>query len=257
MDFNARYYSPYLNQFTQPDTIIPDPDNVLDWNWYAYARNNPINYNDSTGHYIPMDDDIDGLNIRYDDNENIVILNGGNIFRNDVEKAFANTLLTNDGKYLNSLPSGIPISNLKKSLQSAAGELGYMFAWDQGFTASLNISGMAFTSATGIRLGKSLAVDGFGHWGILNCFGGGGMILSGISPIGLSMTITNSPSINNLSGWSVQIGGSVSEFIGPGLEFVFFKGEDKIIYVGVTIGGKIMLNLPFLVSCMVLLNIVG
>jgi RHS repeat-associated protein len=50
MFYNARWYDPYLNHFTQPDTIVPDPSNTQDWNRYAYARNNPIRYNDPSGH---------------------------------------------------------------------------------------------------------------------------------------------------------------------------------------------------------------
>ena len=36
--------------FTSPDTLIPDPFNPLDWNRYSYVKNNPIKYNDPTGH---------------------------------------------------------------------------------------------------------------------------------------------------------------------------------------------------------------
>jgi RHS repeat-associated protein len=50
MDYKARFYSPYLNQFTQPDTIVSDPYNPQDWNRYAYARNNPVKYTDPSGH---------------------------------------------------------------------------------------------------------------------------------------------------------------------------------------------------------------
>ena len=49
--YNARWYDPYLTQFTQPDSIIPDPSNPLDWNRYSYARYNPLKYVDPTGHY--------------------------------------------------------------------------------------------------------------------------------------------------------------------------------------------------------------
>ena len=42
--------SPYINHFTQPDTIIPNPYNPQDWNRYAYARNNPLKYTDPSGH---------------------------------------------------------------------------------------------------------------------------------------------------------------------------------------------------------------
>jgi len=48
--YNARYYDPYLNHWTQPDTIVPDPYNPQDWDRYSYTRNNPINYVDPTGH---------------------------------------------------------------------------------------------------------------------------------------------------------------------------------------------------------------
>jgi RHS repeat-associated protein len=48
--YNARFYDPYLNHWVQPDTIIPDPFNPLDWNRYVYVKNNPIRYNDPSGH---------------------------------------------------------------------------------------------------------------------------------------------------------------------------------------------------------------
>jgi len=47
----AREYSPYLNQFIQPDTIVPDPRIPADWNKYLYSRDNPVNYADPSGHY--------------------------------------------------------------------------------------------------------------------------------------------------------------------------------------------------------------
>jgi RHS repeat-associated protein len=50
--YNARWYDPYLNRWLSPDSIIPDPYNPLDFDRYSYARNNPIKYNDPTGHWI-------------------------------------------------------------------------------------------------------------------------------------------------------------------------------------------------------------
>jgi RHS repeat-associated protein len=50
MDYKARMYSPYINRFLQPDTIIPDLSNPQSWNRYGYVTNNPVRYSDPTGH---------------------------------------------------------------------------------------------------------------------------------------------------------------------------------------------------------------
>jgi hypothetical protein len=42
-------YAPYLNQFIQPDTIVPDPRTPQAWNRYSYSLNNPINFTDPLG----------------------------------------------------------------------------------------------------------------------------------------------------------------------------------------------------------------
>jgi RHS repeat-associated protein len=52
MDYNARFYSPLLGRFIQPDSIIPDPVNPQAWNRYSYVMNRPVNLNDPTGHCI-------------------------------------------------------------------------------------------------------------------------------------------------------------------------------------------------------------
>jgi RHS repeat-associated protein len=48
----ARFYSPYITHFYQPDTIVPDPSNPQSWNRYSYVLNNPIRYNDPSGHSV-------------------------------------------------------------------------------------------------------------------------------------------------------------------------------------------------------------
>jgi RHS repeat-associated protein len=46
----ARYYDPALVRFTQPDSVVPEPDDPQSWNRYSYTRNNPVNRIDPTGH---------------------------------------------------------------------------------------------------------------------------------------------------------------------------------------------------------------
>jgi RHS repeat-associated protein len=50
MDYRARFYSPYLNRWIQPDSIVPDITNSQAWNRYSYVNNDPVNYTDPSGH---------------------------------------------------------------------------------------------------------------------------------------------------------------------------------------------------------------
>jgi len=48
--YNARYYDPELGRFIQPDTEIPDLSNPQSYNRYSYVLNDPLRYNDPSGH---------------------------------------------------------------------------------------------------------------------------------------------------------------------------------------------------------------
>jgi RHS repeat-associated protein len=50
MDYNARYYDPWLGRFVSADTVVPNPGNPQAWNRYSYALNDPLRYVDPTGH---------------------------------------------------------------------------------------------------------------------------------------------------------------------------------------------------------------
>lgn len=50
MDYRARFFSPHLGRFLQPDSLIPDANNPQVWNRYSYVMNRPVNFNDPTGH---------------------------------------------------------------------------------------------------------------------------------------------------------------------------------------------------------------
>lgn len=49
-NFNARMYDPLIGRFLNADTIIPNPLDGQTLNRYSYARNNPLNAVDPTGH---------------------------------------------------------------------------------------------------------------------------------------------------------------------------------------------------------------
>ncbi len=50
---NARWYDPALGRFAQPDTIIPQQSQGTQaWDRYAYVNNNPLRYNDPSGHRV-------------------------------------------------------------------------------------------------------------------------------------------------------------------------------------------------------------
>ena len=50
MYYNARYYDPALGTFVSPDTLVPDPGMVIDYNRFLYVRGNPLGYTDPSGH---------------------------------------------------------------------------------------------------------------------------------------------------------------------------------------------------------------
>jgi RHS repeat-associated protein len=52
-----RGYSPSLGKFIQADTIVPNMSDPQTLNRYSYANNNPIPYNDPSGHMVP--DEVD------------------------------------------------------------------------------------------------------------------------------------------------------------------------------------------------------
>ena len=49
--YNARYYDPALGTFISPDSIVPNPARLIDYNRFLYARGNPIKYTDPSGSY--------------------------------------------------------------------------------------------------------------------------------------------------------------------------------------------------------------
>jgi RHS repeat-associated protein len=53
-DYNARYYDPHIGKFISPDTFIPAPYSPQSLSRYTYVYNNPLLYNDPTGHFVNL-----------------------------------------------------------------------------------------------------------------------------------------------------------------------------------------------------------
>jgi RHS repeat-associated protein len=52
--YGSRWYDSSLGRFSSPDTLIPETSQgVQAWDRYAYVNNNPMLYNDPSGHAIP------------------------------------------------------------------------------------------------------------------------------------------------------------------------------------------------------------
>jgi RHS repeat-associated protein len=52
--YGSREYDPAIGRFISPDTIVPtSTQGVQAWDRYGYVNNNPVTYNDPTGHEIP------------------------------------------------------------------------------------------------------------------------------------------------------------------------------------------------------------
>ena len=49
--YNARYYDPTIGRFISADTAVENPGNPQTLNRYSYCQNNPLTFNDPTGHF--------------------------------------------------------------------------------------------------------------------------------------------------------------------------------------------------------------
>ena len=50
MYYKARWYYPSLGRFGQADSIVPGAGDPRAWDRYSYVKNNPVRYNDPSGH---------------------------------------------------------------------------------------------------------------------------------------------------------------------------------------------------------------
>jgi RHS repeat-associated protein len=189
--YGARWYDASLVRFLSADTIVPNPGDPQAWDRYAYVDNNPVRYTDPSGHCIQVEDD---LCLRQDDTNRLHIVQAGkNRFRNDVERAIADAILSGDPRSLNRIPKGSPGFMVGAAFENACAGLGLDCGnYYQTFialltTGSLVIAGGSFRSSTDNVVPSSVSSDALGD---PDCPGCGYSIWAGNPGLGQSVNET-------------------------------------------------------------------
>ncbi|MCE9646913.1 MAG: RHS repeat-associated core domain-containing protein [Chloroflexi bacterium] len=178
MDYHARFYSPYLGRFTQPDTITPGGPQGL--NRFSYVGNNPVNLNDPTGHRVvsPCSEMAGGCNVTQD------IINSDNIkatyFRqrtdfllckagNELRCSSADTLVNNT---TSQMPRVVGVTYGNSTQIGDAAEVGYYnqtsyyFDWIQGDLYRVRTQGAYLYAGTPTFVSKSFSIGTSTYHGI-------------------------------------------------------------------------------------------
>jgi RHS repeat-associated protein len=115
--YNARYYDPATAQFTQPDTIVPDPSSPGDLNRCSYVRGNSARYNDPTGHVVCARCGGPGVVRRVTPPDTVLFLGGTMVDRED-DAYFARALTEASGREVVPVPPGAhrPAGNVVEAL---------------------------------------------------------------------------------------------------------------------------------------------
>ena len=82
---DARQYDPSLRTFIQPDSIIPNPYGVQDYNRYLYVHANPVRFTDPSGNRLSGDGELVDCEGNTTDKLSLNIINGELIAKNALE----------------------------------------------------------------------------------------------------------------------------------------------------------------------------
>jgi len=143
--------SPYINRFLQPDTLIPNLTNPQSLNRFSYVLNNPIRYNDPTGHAVSCDAEVDCKEVRADDKLSLSEYVNKKLSKYKVKLSdgFSNT------------PSIAILSAVVKVGEKFASERGLGELGSTAFRAVLGYINFKFEGAPGV-CGKDTGVDSGG-----------------------------------------------------------------------------------------------
>ena len=94
--YQTRWYDPVSSRWLQADSLVPDPFNPMDWDRYAYVRNNPVNFTDPTGHIEACEENCSEqrrLNRWYD------TLGAVDYFKHEIKEQFGIKIIDNGVKW--------------------------------------------------------------------------------------------------------------------------------------------------------------
>ena len=155
--YNARWYDggSGVMQWTQPDSLIPDPGIPMDWNRYNFVRYNPLKYSDSSGHFTE-----DQLRQWYGDN-----------WKEEIQQRFSEdivVLLMSDDCNLGDVVS-YRINGGDYKAMFAKDKDGNLVMWDMGSRDQTTFDSIA-SSITGFYEG-----DSSGHYTLADDYGCDGL----------------------------------------------------------------------------------
>jgi RHS repeat-associated protein len=203
MDYKARFYSSSLGRFVQPDSIIPGPANPQAWNRFSYVANNPVRFNDPSGHMRmeEMGDKRGCTDPKYCKTGEIIAKKGG--FENT--KRNASTFEENKG--CNDL--GINTTNCYlwqkrlTNLTLALDNIGALVSFGEAAVADIfYIGALSATTLSGGALTEAFVVAAYADWQIALW---GGNIENSAGFLSALSTTAN----DYLSGYNVRSNGNL------------------------------------------------
>jgi len=247
MYYNARYYDPQIGHFISPDTIVPNPGNVLDYNRYMYVRGNAINMNDPSGHdpwwvqdransYVATPD-LRYLMAAYYDGSlsnairptSLQISTGNTRPRNSIFSPSQVDELTSLAQELATKPVIYQDSgeiDWNKTLQSGVGDVLSVCGRIVDGLCGISAGATGSVVAVGVRGSTDFVVDSTGDMALYATIGAGGYAtFTGVSAHGKggALIAIHGATVDDLKRWSVQFGGSAHA--GPGVSAEWITGD--------------------------------